>query len=175
MSESSESTGDRPEDDDFGDEDSDEESFSLLRVVAAIGGLGLVGSYFLTWVTIVDAEAIVDAGGLSDRTISASEIYLFPEVVAALGGIALVVAVIRWSRPAHLGVLLVGILGISASLAMRGFLDSGETLIEVGGEEGPASAFEPAIGVTVALVAAALLIASGFGAFLGSFDRWPTR
>jgi len=168
MSESSENTADRT-DDTLDDDTADGQSLSLLRVIAAIGGGGLVASYFLTWVTVVDPE------GLSDQTISASDIYLFPEAVAALGVVALVVAVLRWSRPAQLGVLLLGILGTSVSLYMRGFLDSGETLIEVGGATGPASAFEPAIGLTVALVAAALLIASGFGGFISSFDRWPSR
>jgi hypothetical protein len=166
MSESSEETATGAGGD---DETARGQSLSLLRVVAAIGGGGLSASYLLTWVTVVDAE------GLSDRTIAAREIYLFPEIVAALGVVALVVAVARWSRPAQLGVLLLGILGISVSIYMRGFLDSGETLIRVGGKEGPASAFEPAIGLTVALVAAALLVASGFGGFLSSFDRWPSR
>jgi hypothetical protein len=149
------------------DRDDGDRSFSLLRVVAGVGATALIGSYLLTWVTVVDAE------GLSDPTISASDIYLFPEVVAALGVITLVIVFARWSRPAQLGVLLTGIISISISLLIWSFLNSNEVEITIGGRAGDPSRFEPAIGLLLALVASALLIASGFGGFIGSFDRWP--
>lgn len=152
-------------------ESDDSRALTILRAVAGVGGVGMAGSYLLTWVTVVGPESETIAAG--DRAIAAGEIHLLPAVVAALGVIALVVVAARWTRPAHLLVLLLGILGLSVALTVRGFVTSGNPDIRIGGARGPASAFEPAIGVTLALVGAALLVAAGLGAFSGSFDRWP--
>lgn len=141
-------------------------SLAALRFATVVTGFALAGTYLLDWVEIVEDIP----GASSGETVAASEIVLFPEVIATLGLLAALVALVWWRRPAHLAVLLFGIVGTGISLYMRSFLDSGDTLLEVGPHEAEATAFEPALGMTVALVASALLIGTGFGAFLSSFE-----
>jgi hypothetical protein len=139
---------------------------SPFRVVAAVAGLALVGSYLLAWVKVSPPDG-------PEATVAASEIVILPKLVAALGVVALGLALARWTRATQLAVVGLGIVGAGISLYMREFLNSGDTIIEVGEYLGRASNFDPAVGMNAALVASLLLVGAGFAAFLRSLDDSP--
>jgi len=158
------------------EQDEDADSPSPLRGVAAIAGAVLVGTYLLPWVELV---ADTNAGEAGD-TVAASDIVVLPELVVALGLVTVAIALWRWDRPAHLAALLCGIVGTGLGLYVRSFLGSGDTVLEVGSHQAPATAFEPALGPTVVLATSAMLVGVGFASFLGSFESGsgfgpPTR
>lgn len=156
--------------------------FARLQLAAVAGGAGLVVTYLLPWVEIVGpvfpedadigAEASPDAAEdiVEQGTVAASEIVVYPEVIAVLGLVTLVLSVVFWHRWVHFGVMFVGLVGTGIALFMREFLRTEESFLEVGDYIGPGSSFEPALGIWVTLVASVVLIGVGFAAFLNTFD-----
>lgn len=156
--------------------------FVILRLAAILVGIGLVGTYFLPWIDIVGHAwpstadgATVSVGsfseGVEQGTIAASEISAFPELVALMGVVTVAASLLWWNRLVHLVVVISGITGTGIGFVMRENLAGGrDVIIQVGGYEGFPAAFEPAIGLWVALACSALLIGIGFGAFLNSLD-----
>lgn len=146
--------------------DSDGRLFSPLRAVTAVGGVALAGTYALPWVDVVGpTEEGPDAG-----TIDAREIVAVPEVVLAIGIVALAVALVRWNRWTQLAVLVLGLVGTGMTLFFRFFLGTDEQLIEVGDAIGPPAAFDPAVGLTAALALSLVLVGVSFVAILRTFS-----
>ena len=157
-------------------------TFARLQLATVAGGAGLVGTYLLPWVEIVgpvfpeDAdigdEASPDAAEdvVEEGTIAASEIVVYPEVVAAMGLTLVLLSLFFWHRWIHLAVMFVGFAGAGIALLMREFLRNEEALLEVGDYVGFGSSFEPAVGLWVTLGVSVILIGVGFAAFLDTFD-----
>lgn len=139
---------------------------SRVRLLAVAGGAGLVGSYLLPWVRVTGETRGSGAPG----TISAAELELLPEVAVALGVGAGLVAAVRWTTPVHLAVLVAGLVTTGIALFARSFPDSDADVIELGGYAGPPGAFEPTLGTTIALVAALVLVGTGFVGLLSSLQ-----
>ena len=157
---------------------------SLLRVVTLVCGLGLLGSYLLPWVDIVDAvvpagedgglpdpDRIAAQGETTEGTIAATELTVYPEIVLSLGVLALGLALVGWHRWIHVGVVLVGFAGTGVGLVMREVLRAEETIIEIGPYVGHSSAFEPGIGIWLVIALSILLINVGAAAALLTLDE----
>lgn len=156
--------------------------FVVLRLAAMLAGSGLVAAYFLPWIDIVghawpataDGQTISVGSfteGVEQGTIAASEISVFPELVALMGVVTVVASLLWWNRWVHLVVVASGITGTGIGLVMRESLNDRNVIIRVGGYEGLAGAFEPAIGLWLALVCSVLLIGIGFGGFLNTLEE----
>lgn len=157
---------------------------SPLRLVTLAGGLGLLGSYLVPWVDIVDAvlpaaeeggipspERIEAEGETTGGTIAASELTVYPEVVLFLGLLTVGLTLVGWHRWIHLGVVLVGFVGAGVGLVMREVLRTEETIIEIGPYVGPSSAFEPGIGIWLVIALSILLVNVGAAAALLTLDK----
>lgn len=158
--------------------------FSPTQLLSIASGAGLVGTYALSWVDIVgpvtSQEEAPDGAQVDGTTIegamteggaiTASEIAVYPEFVAALGLVAIVLSVLFWHRWVHLAVVLFGLTGTGVALFMREVLSNDDALIEVAEYVGFGSSFEPALGIWATLGFSILLLGAGFGAFLNTFD-----
>lgn len=156
--------------------------FGILQVATILAGWGLAVSYILPWVDIdghvwptTEGQAISPEEfeeGVDASSVTAWEITVLPEIIAVLGVVTIVIAILRWQRWTHLTITAVGFIGTGITLFMReGLLQDPETQIRVGEYQGLASAFSPGLGLWVALVCSALLIGVGFAAFLNTFDE----
>lgn len=152
------------------------DSKDVLRAIAAASGLAVVASYVLPWADIVGptapadvsgVEAVVELGeGDGEGTISAFDISALPEVVVGFALIALVVTALRWNRTGQIIAGVVGLLAAGVVLFLWSFIttDDPESLVELGDRVGPANAFEPGIGLWIALFGSLALVVCGLGA-----------
>jgi hypothetical protein len=138
-----------------------------LRPAAVAGGAGLVGSYLLPWVTVTGET--LSRGAPDD--ISARELELVPEAVVVLGLLAAAVALVRWTTPARVAVLLFGLAGTGLGLFAWFFPDSDADIVRLGGHVGPPSAFGPGIGTVLTVLAGLAVVAAGFVGVLGSLAQ----
>lgn len=136
-------------------------TISPFQVGAVIGGLGLVGSYALSWVAVTGETRTERTGN-----ISAGELDLVPELAALLGVVVILLGVLYWTARTQVVVLAVGLVTTGLALFGRFFLDSGTEAVRVGSRVGPRSSFEPGPGMTVTLVAALVLVAASFVSLL---------
>lgn len=141
-------------------------SFEWLQFVASAAGAALAGSYAVTWVAIT-GPTLTEAEG---TTISARELAVLPELVAAVGVLAVGLSLWRWTRPIHVSVLVLGLAGTGLTLFVWFFLRSDADAIQIGPHGGPPSSFDPAVGVLVALVGSLALVGAGFVAVLQTLD-----
>lgn len=158
-------------------------AFPPLRIATIVCGLGLLGSYFVPWVSIVDAvlpagedgglpspERIEAEGQTVDGSIAASELTVYPEIVLLVGGLTVGLAVLGWHRWIHIGVILVGFAGAAVGLIMREVLQTEDTIIEIGPYVGHSSAFEPGVGIWIVIGLSILVINVGAAAALLTLD-----
>jgi hypothetical protein len=150
-------------------------SEDIYRWLTVLSALAVAGSYLLPWSDIVGPTAPADARGeqllvaLStgpeSASLSAYDIAVVPEVVVGFTLLSLIVAVLRWSL---VGQILSGVLGLMAAgavLFLWAFIDvdDPESRVELGAQTGPATSFEPGIGLWVALFASLAIVVWGFG------------
>lgn len=150
-------------------------SEDIYRWLTVLSALAVAGSYLLPWSDIVGPTAPSDAtgeqllvalaSGPESASLSASEIAVVPEVVVGFTLLAALVAVLRWNL---VGQILSGVLGLMAAgvvLFLWAFIDvdDPETRIELGAQTGPATSFEPGLGLWVALFASLAIVVWGFG------------
>lgn len=157
------------------------QEFKILQLASILGGVGLMLTYVLPWVEIVDhvapaeqadqpvhdADELVDP--VNEGALTGFDIGIFPELMVLCGLVVVGLSLYRWERWTHLAVTFVGLAGTATALFTREFVRS-EGWIEIGSYVGFGSAFETAYGLWVLLLVSALLIGVGFGGFLNSFD-----
>lgn len=161
---------------------------SALRGGAMLGGAGLVVSYLLAWVDVVGltrprgsgpervavgSEAVLRQQGFRDNagaTIAGSDIAIVPAAVAVLGLIVILAAAVRWRLATQAITGFLGLLAGGLAVFFMTFLDGNDAeFIQVGDHEGPASSFEPAIGMWLVILCAVVILAcSVAGAILQS-------
>jgi hypothetical protein len=151
-------------DTDTADDGADERGWSalLLQLGAVAGGGLLAGSYAMPWVDVTGTT--LSAG--SPASISAQELELLPELVAALGLLVFILAALHWATRTQAVVLAVGMASTAATLYGWFFVNSDASAVQLGGHSGPPSSFEPGVGLVVALAGSVVLVAAGFVALL---------
>jgi len=158
------------------------DSSAVLRGVAILGGLGMVASYVLAWVVVdgltrprgegqgrvqVGPDGVLAQQGFRESSgfIPGAEIALFPEIVAGMGLLVMLAAAIRWRLSTQAIVSFLGLMGAAIAVFFLTFLDGERSeIIQVGPREGPATAFEPGVGIWIVIASGLIIVAAGVGA-----------
>jgi hypothetical protein len=162
----------------------------IFRGATILGGVGLALSYVLAWAEVVGLtrergsggervavgpDDVLRQQGFQDNagaTITGADIELFPVIVAALGVLVVVAAALRWRLVVQAISSLFGLIAVLIGVFFWSFVTSGDDqFIQVGSHEGPASSFEPAIGVWLVLLCGVVVLVFGIGGAIYDYQQ----
>ncbi len=152
--------------------DVDIEGADPFRAAAVLSSLVIFASYLLPWATVdgigkpLGDSRVVTPNTTVQGPISPQEVSAFPELIVGVAACALVVVLLRWTIFWQFAIGVLGLGAGYATLYLWAYVDaSGRSeFLELGPYVALPSAFEPAIGLWLAVFGSLGLILAGFAA-----------